>query len=121
MAASRRVAAQHEDWLNLTDAEPPWFSLPAMRRAMPDGLDPTPPHVRAEHKARWHSRNATDPARLAPDRSGYVDWLLRDVLGWVSHLLDWRSASCRLLRGRHTPRRHHRTHRRVPAGRHPRR
>lgn len=87
MAASRRVAAQHEDWLNLTDAEPPWFSLPAIRRAMPDGLDPTPPHVRAEHKARWHSHNGTGPARLAPDRRGYIDWLLRDVLGWASHYL----------------------------------
>jgi len=87
MAASRRVAAQHEDWLNLTDAEPPWFSLPAMRRAMPDGLDPTPPHVRAEHKARSHSHNGTDPARLASDRSGYIDWLLRDVLGWAGRYL----------------------------------
>ena len=87
MAASRRVAAQHEDWLNLTDAEPPWFSLPAMRRAMPDGLDPTPPHVRAEHKARWHSDNGTGPARPASDRSSYVDWLLRDVLGWASRYL----------------------------------
>ena len=82
MAASRRVAAQHEDWLNLTDADPPWFSLPAMRRAMPDGLDPTPPQVRAEHKARWHSDNGTGPASLAADRGSYIDWLLRDVLGW---------------------------------------
>ena len=87
MAASRRVAAQHEDWLNLTDAEPPWFSLPAMRRAMPDGLEPTPPHVRAEHKARWHGDNGTGPARLASDRSGYIDWLLRDVLGWGDRYL----------------------------------
>ncbi len=87
MAASRRVAAQHEDWLNLTDAEPPWFSLPAMRRAMPDGLDPTPPHVRAEHKARWHTDNGTRPGRLASDRRGYIDWLLCDVLGWSGRYL----------------------------------
>jgi hypothetical protein len=87
MAASRRVAAQHEDWLNLADAEPPWFSLPAMRRAMPDGLDPTPPHVRAEHKARWHGDDGTDPARLASDRSSYIDWLLRDVLRWRDRYL----------------------------------
>ena len=116
MAASRHVAAQHEDWLNLTDAEPPWFSLPAMRRAMPDGLDPTPPHVRAEHKARWHSKNATDPARLASDRRGYIDWLLRDVLGWASHFLTGDQLPAAFRRGRHTPRHHHRTHRRVPAG-----
>lgn len=87
MAASRRVAAQHEDWLNLTDAEPPWFSLPAMRRAMPHGLDPTPPHVRAEHKARWHGDDGSDLARQASDHSSYIDWLLRDVLGWRDRYL----------------------------------
>ena len=87
MAANRRVAAQHEDWLNLTDAEPPWFALPAIRRALPDGLDPTPPQVRAEHKARWHSDNGADPARLTQDRSSYINWLLRDVLGWTDHYL----------------------------------
>ena len=87
MAANRRVAAQHEDWLNLTDAEPPWFALPAIRRALPDGLDPTPPQMRAEHKARWHSDNGADPARLTQDRSSYINWLLRDVLGWADHYL----------------------------------
>ena len=54
MAARRRVVEQHEDWLNLTDAEAPWFSLPALKRALSNGLDPTPPEVRAEHRARWY-------------------------------------------------------------------
>ncbi|MCY4424817.1 MAG: hypothetical protein OXC06_17275, partial [Acidimicrobiaceae bacterium] len=92
-------AAQHEDWLNLTDAEPPWFSLPAMRRAMPDGLDPTPPQVRAEHKARWHSDNGTGPASLAHDRSSYIDWLLRDVLGWGGCYLTGEQLPSALVEG----------------------
>ena len=81
-AARRRVAAQHEDWLNLADAEAPWFSPPALKRALPDGLEPTPPEVRAEHRVRWYGDDASDSARLADDRSDYIDWLLRDVLGW---------------------------------------
>ena len=54
VAARRRVVEQHEDWLILTDAEAPWLSLPVLKRALPNGLDPTPPEVRAEHKARWY-------------------------------------------------------------------
>ena len=87
MAARRRVVEQHEDWLNLTDAEAPWFSLPALKRALSNGLDPTPPEVRAEHRARWYGDDDTESARLAIDRSDYIDWLLRDVLDWRGHYL----------------------------------
>ena len=82
MATRRRVVEQHEDWLNLTDAEAPWFSLPVLKRVLPNGLDPTPPEVRAEHKARWYGHADVSSARLAQDRSDYLDWLLQDVLGW---------------------------------------
>ena len=87
MATSRRVAEQHEDWLNLTDAEAPWFSLPALKRALANGLDPTPPEVRAEHRARWYGDDDTESARLAGDRSDYIAWLLGDVLGWRDNYL----------------------------------
>ena len=82
MAARRRVAEQHEDWLNLADAEAAWFSLPVLKRAFPNGLDPTPPDVRAEHKARWYGDGDVSSARLADDRTAYLDWLLREVLEW---------------------------------------
>ena len=88
MAASRRVVDQHEDWLNLTDAEAPWFSLPALKRALANGLDPTPPEVRAEHRARWYGDDDAGSARLAGDRSDYIDWLLRDVLAWRGSYLS---------------------------------
>ena len=87
MATRRRVVEQHEDWLNLTDAEAPWFSLPVLKRALPNGLDPTPPEVRAEHKARWYGHAEILSARLAEDRTDYLDWLLRDVLGWRADYL----------------------------------
>ena len=84
MAASRRVGVQHEDWLNLVAPEPPWFTLPVMKRAFANGLDPAPSHVRAEHKDRWRE------SRDAADRADYVEWLLRDGLGWRA---DYRSGS----------------------------
>ena len=87
MAIRRRVVEQHEDWLNLADAEAPWFSLPVLKRALPNGLDPTPPEVRAEHKARWYGHADVSSARLAEDRTDYLDWLLRDVLGWRADYL----------------------------------
>ena len=87
MATRRRVVEQHEDWLNLTDAEAPWFSLPVLKRALPNGLDPTPPEVRAEHKARWYGHADISSARLAADPTDYLDWLLRDVLGWTADYL----------------------------------
>ena len=87
MAARRRVVEQHEDWLNLTDAEAPWFSLPVLKRVLPNGLAPTLPEVRAEHKARWYGHGDASSARLADDRTDYLDWLLRDVLGWRADYL----------------------------------
>lgn len=74
--AGRRAAIQHEDWLNLTDPEPPWFTLPVVRRAFPNGLDRVSDETRAEHKIRWSE------AHEAPDRTDYLNWLLRDALGW---------------------------------------
>lgn len=82
MAANQRVAVQHEDWLNLADPEAPWFSLPVLKRAFPNGLDRTSAEIRAEHKIRWYGGDGTKAARTAPDRGDYLDWVLRDVLRW---------------------------------------
>lgn len=87
MATSRRVAEQHEDWLNLADPEAPWFSLPVLKRAFPNGLDPTPPDIRAEHKARWFGDGGGTAGRTSDDRTDYLDWLLGDVLGWGQRYL----------------------------------
>ena len=99
MATRRRVVEQHEDWLNLADAEAPWFSLPVLKRVLPNGLDPTPPEVRAEHKARWYGHADASSARLAQDRSDYLDWLLQDVLGWRADYLTGGELPARLAGG----------------------
>lgn len=88
-----RAAAQHEDWLNLTDPEPPWFSLPVVKRAFPQGLDPTSDEVRAEHKIRWSE------AQEAANRADYLDWLLRDALGWGRGYLTGADLPDRLAEG----------------------
>ncbi|MCY3926569.1 MAG: hypothetical protein OXG52_13885 [bacterium] len=76
MATSRRAAVQHEDWLNLAEPQSPWFALPVVKRVFPEGLDRTPPEVRAELVDRWNE------ARSGEDRAEFVNWLLRDVLRW---------------------------------------
>jgi hypothetical protein len=83
----RRVVEQHEDWLTLVDSEAPWLSLPVLKRVFPNGLDPTSPEVRAEHKARWYGDEELLAARTAGDRSDYLTWLLADVLGWGTDYL----------------------------------
>lgn len=82
MVIRHRVAAQHEDWLNLAAPESPWFAVPAVKRAFPNGLDGAGPDVRAGHKMRWNGDERSPGARLAPDRGEYLEWLLRDALGW---------------------------------------
>ena len=84
MAASRRAAVQHEDWLNLAEPQSPWFALPVVKRVFPEGLDRTAPEVRAELAHRW------EEVREGDDRAGFVEWLLRDVLRWRR---GWRTGS----------------------------
>ena len=82
-----RVAEQHEDWLNLTDPEPPWFALPVLMETFPQGLDPTPPELRVEQRGRWYGNEEHSAARTATDRGDYLEWLLRDVLRWSDNYL----------------------------------
>lgn len=79
---TRRVAEQHDDWLTLTDPEPPWFSLPVLKRVFPNGLDRTPPELRAEHRARWYGGDGIPPGRSTEGRADYLNWLLREALAW---------------------------------------
>lgn len=87
MAAGQRVAVLHEDWLNLADPEAPWFSLPVLKRAFPNGLDPTPAEIRAEQKTRWYGGEDTEAMRTTSDRTTYLAWLLQEVLGWGADYL----------------------------------
>ena len=101
MAASRRVAAQHEDWLNLTDAEPPWF-LAARDEAgdCPTGSTPTPDR-RCAPSTRPAGTATTAPSRHASHRTEATTStvLLSDVLGWERPLPHRRTPAFGLCRG----------------------
>lgn len=96
---TRRVAEQHDDWLTLTDPEPPWFSLPVLKRVFPNGLDRTPPELRAEHKTRWYGGDGIPAGRSTEGRSDYLDWLLRDALAWGEPYLTGSSLPDALSQG----------------------
>ena len=44
--------------------------------------------MRAEHKARWYGDEDAESARLADDRTSYIEWLLEKVLGWEGDYLS---------------------------------
>ncbi len=71
--------AQHLDWLSLVDVDGQFLSLAAVRKAFPAGLDAVPQAIRAEARARLEALAAA-PSDVA--RASWVDWLLRDALGW---------------------------------------
>ncbi len=71
--------AQHLDWLSLVDSDGQFLSLAAVRKAFPAGLDAVPQAIRAEARARLEALAAT-PGDAA--RASWIDWLLRDALGW---------------------------------------
>ena len=96
---TRRVAEQHDDWVTLTDPEPPWFSLPVLKRVFPNGLDRTPPELRAEHKARWYGGDGIPPGRSTEGRADYLNWLLREALAWGGPYLTGSSLPDELSQG----------------------
>jgi hypothetical protein len=76
-----RVAATHADWLGLLDTHGQFLTLPVLREAMPDGLDRTRPELRAEVRDRLAALTGD-----VAERTAWLEFLLRDVLGWGSRL-----------------------------------
>jgi hypothetical protein len=71
--------AQHLDWLSLVDVDGQFLSLASVRKAFPAGLDAVPQAIRAEARARLE---ALETAESDASRASWIDWLLRDALGW---------------------------------------
>jgi hypothetical protein len=71
---SRSVAAHHAEWLSLIEVSGPFLTLPVLKRALPQGLEPTPPELARSLRAaydEWHH----DPTLHA----SWVRWVLADV------------------------------------------
>ncbi|MEV0842007.1 type IIL restriction-modification enzyme MmeI [Actinocatenispora sera] len=69
---------QHREWLALVDVAGPFLSLPVLRATWPDGPDALDKEQR-EPLRRAHARWLDD---TAAGQRGWIDFLLRDLLGW---------------------------------------
>lgn len=72
---------QHRDWLALVEVSGPFLSLPVLRATWP-ALDAIEPAEREELR-RAHGDWRLDPAR---GQMPWVEYVLRDMLGWASAL-----------------------------------
>lgn len=77
-----RVTDTHADWLGLLEPRGQFLTLPVIRQAFPDGLDRTPDATR--DKVRGHLLELDDTGTAG--RTGWLEYLLRDVLGWGKRL-----------------------------------
>ena len=68
------VEAHHAEWLSLVEPSGPFLTVPALKRALPDGLDERP-------AARAQLKLAYDEWRDAPElQARWVRWVLDEIL-----------------------------------------
>ncbi|QFY12954.1 hypothetical protein GBF35_46065 [Nonomuraea phyllanthi] len=66
---------EHLDWLGLVDVSGPFLSLPVLRKTWPS-LDA----LTKQDRERLRSRHST--WQSSGDRAGWIEYVLRDLLGW---------------------------------------
>lgn len=76
------VAAQHAAWLSLLETSGPFLTLPVLKRALPQGLEPTPPDLARRARAAFGEWQ-TDPGV----HGRWVRWVLAEVLDLDEQLL----------------------------------
>ncbi len=74
--------AVHADWLRLVEPDGPFLTLPVLRRVWPNGLDHLDADARAEVRRRLADLDVDDPASV----TGWVEWVLRDLLAYGGRL-----------------------------------
>lgn len=93
------VDEMHRAWLELVDTDGPFLATPALKTVWPQGIPPIADRAKGalagakpEFDAawdRWDRERSADAevaaAAYAPARDGWVDVVLREVLGWG----DW--------------------------------
>lgn len=76
------VAAHHNEWLALVEVSGPFLTLPVLKRALPQGLEPTDPDLARQLRLayqEWHD----DPAL----HHQWVRWVLTAVLDFDDAML----------------------------------
>ena len=90
MRATRSAGDQHRDWLALVDTDGPFLSVPALRTVYPQGITPMDRDRRAAlvaakrdfEKAYEQWSNDRDAGAFRAPRDTWVDFVLRDAVGW---------------------------------------
>src|SRR4051794_25586601 len=69
-----RIEDHHAEWLSLVETSGPFLTVPALKRALPDGLGALPPldDLRVAH-AEWQADETL--------QQRWVRWVLDEVLG----------------------------------------
>jgi hypothetical protein len=81
-------AQEHRNWLALVEVSGPFLSLPVLRKTWPslDALDGKQrERLRLEH-ARWQETATPGDAQAEVAQQGWIDYVLRDLLGWKDDL-----------------------------------
>src|SRR5688500_3022830 len=83
MARGRaRIEDHHAEWLSLVETSGPFLSVPALKRALPDGLE-APPAAQQDLRVaytEWHE----DPGL----QQRWVRWVLDELLGLRDAVAD---------------------------------
>lgn len=90
MRATRSAGDQHRDWLALVDTDGPFLSVPALRAVYPQGITPMERDRRAAlvvakrdfEKAYEQWSNDRDAGAFRAPRDTWVEFVLRDAVGW---------------------------------------
>jgi hypothetical protein len=80
----KRVAVQHADWLSLIEPAGAFLTLPVLRRAFPQGLDVTPPELRAAVRESLEALGDADESGRTP----WLRFLLTDLLEYGHQLIE---------------------------------
>ena len=78
-----RVAASHVEWLSLVETTGVFLTVPVVKRVFPNGVDPIAPDLRSEVRLRLSA-----PPHTQAEATGWIRWVLNDLLGLRAMLLD---------------------------------
>lgn len=82
------AARDHADWLRLVEVSGPFFSLPVLARAFPQGLPKDEGASDLRRRLRVELDGWEDEGRRDPGAHGsFVRFVLSDVLGWPDRLV----------------------------------
>lgn len=84
----RDAVRAHADWLLLVEPSGPFLSVPVLAATFPHGTERLPDGLRAETIVRWDGDDDEPGAIAETDRTGWVRWLLEDLLDFGDRVAE---------------------------------